>query len=136
MAMKQKESSIENNSRLGFEVLPILAVTAEACCTCYTWPVRRSALAIVVVLLALSISNVSALVITEPCRSVEQPGRDDGVCPPTCVICGCCAQAAEPVTLHVTSATEIPFTEIQTLVPRFPKTQARDILHVPKLYFA
>ncbi len=72
----------------------------------------------------------------EPCTGYEQPGREDGACPPTCVTCGCCAQAAEPVILPVTSSFEAPVADVSPLVSLLPRTSPRDILHVPKLRFA
>lgn len=97
---------------------------------------RRFALAIIVALLTLSASGVSALVVGEPCTGYEQPGREDGACPPTCVTCGCCAQAAEPTTLPVTSSLESPVVGISPLLAPLPRTLSHDILHVPKLRFA
>lgn len=97
---------------------------------------RRFALSIIVALLTLSASGVSALVIGEPCTGYEQPGRDDGACPPTCVTCGCCAQAAEPAILPLTNSLKAPVTDISSLVPGLPETSPRDILHVPKPRFA
>jgi hypothetical protein len=93
---------------------------------------RRFALAIIVALLTLSASGVSALVIGEPCTGYEEPGREDGACPPTCVTCGCCAQAAEPATLPVTSRLKAPVADITPLIPGLPKTSPHDILHVPR----
>ena len=98
--------------------------------------VRRLAPGIIVALLAFSISGVSGLVMSEPCTGYEQPGREDGACPPTCVTCGCCAQAAEPVALFVAGSLEVPVTDIGSLIPLVPRTSPRDILHVPRLRFA
>jgi hypothetical protein len=95
--------------------------------------VRRFALAIVVALLTFTASGAYALVIAEPCTGYEQPGQEDGACPPTCVTCGCCAQAAEPAILLVGSSLEAPVTDVSPLIPRVPKANPRDILHVPKL---
>jgi hypothetical protein len=97
--------------------------------------VRRFALAIVVALLTFSASGVSAVVVPEPCTGYEQPGQDDGACPPTCVTCGCCAQAVEPAVLSVTISFDAPPAETAAFVPSLPRTHARDILHVPKLRF-
>lgn len=93
---------------------------------------RRFALAIIVGLLTFSDSGVSTLVIVEPCTGYEQPGCEDGACPPMCVTCGCCPQAAEPTTLPVTNSPAVPVADMSPLIPRQPKTTARDILHVPK----
>jgi hypothetical protein len=94
--------------------------------------VRRFALAIIVALLTFSASGVSSLVMSEPCTGYEQPGRDDGACPPTCVTCGCCAQAVEPEAVVATSSPDVPVAEIATALPRLVKTDPRAVLHVPK----
>ena len=98
--------------------------------------VRRLVLAFIVALLTFSASGAYALVIGEPCTGYEQSGREDGACPPTCVTCGCCAQAVEPVLLHVTISPDVPIAEIPRPAPRLPIDHTRDILHVPKLGFA
>jgi hypothetical protein len=92
--------------------------------------------AAIVALLTFSASGVSALVIAEPCTGYEQPGRENSACPPTCVTCGCCAQAVEPVILSGVSSPEAPVVGIDGLIPPVPQTRAREILHVPKLHFA
>jgi hypothetical protein len=94
----------------------------------------RLALAIIVVLLTFSVSGLSALVTAEPCTGFEpQPQQhDDRACPPTCVTCGCCAQAVEPVTMTVALVFAAPVALVSFLLPRLPKTTPRDILHVPK----
>ena len=94
----------------------------------------RFFLAIVVVLLTASASGVSTMVVGEPCTGDEQPGRDDGTCAPICVTCGCCAQAAEPVVLSVAISHHSPPGDLDTIVPRLPRTNPRDILHVPKTH--
>lgn len=87
--------------------------------------------AIVVALLSFSASGASALLVDEPCIGVEQSGQNDGSCPPTCVTCGCCVQAAELLLVRVAipeetvAAADIP-------IPHVPKTPVQDILHVPK----
>jgi hypothetical protein len=98
--------------------------------------VRRFALEIIVALLTFSASGAYALVIAEPCTGYEQPGQDDGACPPTCVTCGCCAQGAEPAVLAVGSSLDAPLTDVSPLIPRVLKTSPRDILHVPRLPLA
>jgi hypothetical protein len=98
--------------------------------------VRRFILAIIVALLTVSASGVYSLVIAEPCTGYEQAGQDDGACPPTCVTCGCCAQAAEPAVLALATSLETPITDVAALVSRTPKTAPHDILHVPKLRLA
>jgi hypothetical protein len=93
---------------------------------------RRFALTCVAVLLALSVSGVSTLVIAEPCAGFERPGRADAACPPTCVTCGCCAQAVEPLLFTINATPDICITEIAAALPSFPTADPRPILHVPK----
>lgn len=97
---------------------------------------RRFALSVIVTLLTFTASGAYTLVIAEPCTGYEQPGQEDGACPPTCVTCGCCAQAAEPAIMPLGSSLEAPVTDASPLIPRVPKTNPRDILHVPKLRLA
>jgi len=97
---------------------------------------QRFALAIVVALLTFSASGVSALAIGEPCSPYEQPGREDSSCPPTCVTCGCCVHAIEPMTLQVVLSPDLPVAEVHAFIPRLLATRAHDILHVPKLRLA
>ena len=92
----------------------------------------RCALAILVALLAFASSGVSALVVGEPCSAYEQSGQEDAACPPTCVTCGCCAQAVEPAAIQVADLPDGPVSENHAPVPRPPTTPVRDILHVPK----
>jgi len=94
--------------------------------------VRRAILATIVGLLSFSASGVSTLVIDEPCIGYELPGSDEGVCAPTCLTCGCCAQAAEPVVVIAATSPEIPVADITAFLPYLPRTAPHDILHVPK----
>jgi hypothetical protein len=93
--------------------------------------VLRLASALIVGLLVFSASGVASLVVNEPCATEASACRDEGVCPPTCVTCGCCAQAAEPVALAVSATPDVPSADIPHLLP-LPRTTLRDILHVPK----
>jgi hypothetical protein len=100
--------------------------------------VQRFAFAIIVGLLTLSASGVSMVIAGEPCTGFELTGQgeDDGACPPTCVTCGCCAQAAEPVAVAVSSSPDIRVSDLIAVLPRIPHTDPLDILHVPKLRLA
>jgi hypothetical protein len=100
---------------------------------CYNRFVRRFVLAVFVGLLTVSASGVSTLVINEPCTGYELPGSDDGGCPPTCVTCGCCAQAVETVMIVVATSPDVRVTDFAGFLPDLPRTTPRDILHVPKL---
>jgi hypothetical protein len=93
---------------------------------------RRLALAFVAATLALSVSGISALVVAEPCAEFEQTATSDANCPPTCVTCGCCAQAVEPLTVLSAATPDIRITDIAAALPRFPASDPRPILHVPK----
>lgn len=102
---------------------------------------RRFALALIVTLLTFSASGAIALIVPEPCGTYEEAGAEDtggedASCPPTCVTCGCCAQAAEPADLIVAAVFELPVAVITPPVPQRPLNNARDILHVPKLRLA
>jgi len=98
--------------------------------------VRRFALAFIVAMLTLSASGFSSLIATEPCTGSEPPGQRDSSCPPTCVTCGCCAQALEPVTVVVAASPDAVVSVIDVTLPGLPDTDPRPILHVPKLRFA
>jgi hypothetical protein len=100
--------------------------------------VRRFVLAIVVGWLILSASGVSTLIAGDPCTGYEFTGQgeDDGACPPTCVTCGCCAQAAEPVAVAVSSAPDLRVSRLIAVLRRMPSTDPVDILHVPKIALA
>jgi len=93
-------------------------------------------MALVVAVLTLSASGVSAMIIGEPCLSSEAQGSADGNCPPTCATCGCCAQAAEPVVLAIAVSSEFIITDLHPIIPRLQKSEPRDILHVPKALLA
>jgi hypothetical protein len=98
--------------------------------------VRRFAFALIIGLLTFSASGVYSLVTNEPCTGYEPPGSDDAACPPTCVTCGCCAQAVEPVALVVSATPDVPIADIPDVLSSVPRTTPRDILHVPKIRFA
>jgi hypothetical protein len=94
--------------------------------------VRRPALALLVGLLSFSATGVVGLIIGEPCLDFALSAQDDGSCPPTCVTCGCCAQAAEPTAFVVANAPGNPVPQFAAVLPSFTETDPRDILHVPK----
>jgi hypothetical protein len=94
------------------------------------------ALAVIIGLLTFSASGVYSLVINEPCTGDEARGSEDAACPPTCVTCGCCAQAVEPVALVVSATPDVPIADISDVLPSVLRTTPRDILHVPKIRFA
>lgn len=104
----------------------------------YTLEVRRLAFAIIIGLLSLSASGISSLIVDEPCTGYELTGQgeDEGGCPPTCVTCGCCAQAAEAVTFTAADSPDAPVSDLAAVLPHFPTTDPTDILHVPKLALA
>ncbi|HSC26826.1 MAG TPA: hypothetical protein VLD67_06105 [Vicinamibacterales bacterium] len=95
---------------------------------------RRFAPALIVGLLTLSASGVSSLIVAEPCSDYELTGQgeDDGTCPPTCVTCGCCAQAAETAAFAIASSPETPVSDLSAVLPDLLNADPRDILHVPR----
>ena len=97
---------------------------------------RQFVLAIIVGLLTFSASGLPTLIAGEPCTGYEQPGSEDAACPPTCVTCGCCAQAVEAAVIPVTSSFEAPVADVSPFAPRPATTSPRDILHVPKPFSA
>jgi hypothetical protein len=94
--------------------------------------VRRFVLAIIVGLLMFSTSGLPTLITGEPCTDYEQSGTDDAACPPTCVTCGCCAQAVEPAVGLATSSPDAPVAGVSPPISHLAQTSPRDILHVPK----
>ena len=93
---------------------------------------RRLALAFLVGILSFGATGMAGLIIGEPCLSLTPSQEDDGNCPPTCVTCGCCAQAAEPTAVVVANSLEVPVPDFAAVLPPFSDTEPRDILHVPK----
>ena len=91
---------------------------------------------VIVGLLTFGASGLASLIADEPCTGYEQPASKDAACSPTCVTCGCCAQAAEPVVVPVTSSLEAPVADVSPLIPHLTKISPRDILHVPRLLSA
>jgi len=94
--------------------------------------VRRFVLVIFVGMLTYSASGLPTLIAGEPCTGYEQPGSEDAACPPTCVTCGCCAQAAEPASVPLASSLEALVADVSPVIPHHATTSPRDILHVPK----
>ena len=83
-------------------------------------------------MLSFSATGVASLLFGEPCLAFTLSPEDDGDCPPTCVTCGCCAQAAEPTAVVVASSLDTPVPHFSAVLPPFTDTDPRDILHVPK----
>jgi hypothetical protein len=94
--------------------------------------VRRPALVLLVALLTFSTSGAFALIVPEPCNTSTEAGQSDGYCPPTCPMCGCCAQAIEPVSVAAAAALGERVADPTPLSARLPATTPRDVLHVPK----
>jgi hypothetical protein len=94
--------------------------------------VQRLAFALLVGILSFSATGVAGLILGEPCLSLTLSNEDDGNCPPTCVTCGCCAQAAEPTAVVVASSLDVPVPHFAAVLPPFTETDPRDILHVPR----
>jgi hypothetical protein len=100
---------------------------------CYNAVMRRLVFAMIVGALSFSASGATGLILAEPCSGYELAGQNDGACPPTCVTCGCCAHPAEPVAIATGNSPDAPLTELIALLPRLPRNDPGDILHVPKL---
>ncbi|MFN7981299.1 MAG: hypothetical protein U0Q11_05525 [Vicinamibacterales bacterium] len=92
---------------------------------------QRFVLAVIVALLTFSASGAATLLVVEPCSAYDLSGKD-GTCPPTCVTCGCCAQAIEPVALVVPTMPEQSSGDAVAPPARQPLTASSDVLHVPK----
>lgn len=101
----------------------------------YNRAVERFVFVILVGLLTVSASGVSSFFVDEPCTGFElaTQGEDEGTCPPTCLTCGCCAQAIEPLTMPVAASPDAPASGLNAVLRHLPKTEPNDILHVPKL---
>ena len=94
---------------------------------------RRLALSLIVGILSFSATGVTRLIVGEPCAPFTLAAEDDGDCPPTCISCGCCAQAVEPAALIVAVSIEIVTPLFNPVPPAFTDSEPRDILHVPRL---
>jgi hypothetical protein len=94
--------------------------------------VRRFALAFIVAALSISASGLSSLIVGEPCAGFSVAAEHDSDCPPTCVTCGCCAQAVEPAMFASAGAPDAPVPDFVAVLPPVPNAHPLDILHVPK----
>jgi hypothetical protein len=83
-------------------------------------------------MLMLGLFGVTVLAVGEPCSSFEQTSSDHDSCPPTCVTCGCCAQAVEPTAVEVEAFPKPSPVVPPPLVVRFPAVSPLGILHVSK----
>ena len=92
----------------------------------------RLALALLCGMLILSLSGVTVLAVGERCSAFEQTSSDHDSCPPTCVTCGCCAQAVEPAAVQVDATPKPSPVEPPPVVVQFPAASPPGILHVPK----
>lgn len=98
-------------------------------------PVSRLLSVFILALLAFSFSGVTGLIVAEPCSGFasQVDTEPDSACPPTCVTCGCCAQAAEPLVLAAVAISNDGVSEADATQPRVPDANPRGILHVPKI---
>jgi hypothetical protein len=94
---------------------------------------RHFALALVVAILTLNASGLTALVVPEPCSVTESASAADGRCPPTCVRCGCCAQPAVPTPFERIVSAEFVTPQAPLAAFNALSSVDRDILHVPKI---
>ena len=98
--------------------------------TNYNRGVRPFALALLVALLGFSVSGIASLVEPEGCAFAERTSHQD--CAPTCVTCGCCAQAVEPSLSVAIEVVELKVVTSPTPTYLLLKAEPRDVLHVPK----
>ena len=97
---------------------------------------RQFLLAVAVAVLTLEASGVPQFLLPEPCAPLEST-RDEQDCPPTCVLCGCCAQPLLPLNVPADTAVPRVLSERVTIVPAVIDDPAvRDIAHVPKPHLA
>jgi hypothetical protein len=96
---------------------------------------RRLAAAIIVALLVVCASNVSAVTLADPCTASQPTSTDQAVCPDTCGGCGWC-EIAEPVVPMVSCAPGSVLSTSDASLSRIPRLHPRDILHVPKSHLA
>jgi hypothetical protein len=94
--------------------------------------VRRLALAAIVLVLAICASGTSGLFAADLCITGANARTHDTVCPTGCAACGCCAEAAEPVTPASTTFQDPGVSRLAASHPFLLRTDPRDILHVPK----
>jgi hypothetical protein len=94
---------------------------------------RHFALALVVAILTLNASGLTALVVPEPCSATENADLGDSQCPPTCVRCGCCAQPAVPTPFEIVVSAELVTPQALLAASNVLPSVGRDILHVPKI---
>jgi hypothetical protein len=94
--------------------------------------VHRLVLTLFVALLAFGASGAVGMLVPEPCAALDTCAGDDETCLPTCVSCGCCAQAVEPVALAVPDVPDLASPDIPGAGPRPTLTASLDILHVPR----
>jgi hypothetical protein len=118
------------SAALGPTAIP--AIGSKGARPCRIVSVVRFSLAILCGLLMLSLSGVTVIAIGEPCTGVEQTDSDHNSCPPTCVTCGCCAQAVEPAAVHVDASQKPSPGEPPPVVDQLPAASPFDVLHVPK----
>jgi hypothetical protein len=95
-------------------------------------PMRRVALAVVMLLLGFTTSGLAVFVAPEQCDFIETRETDERDCPPICVTCGCCAQATEATVSIAVAEVELAVSEFVTTIPRLLKAEPQDVLHVPR----
>ena len=82
--------------------------------------------------MALNVGGLPSLFLPEPCDLIERSNEPDGACPPSCVLCGCCAQPAVPSLFGVDIAADLPAHSFPPAVPALVSVDPREILHVPR----
>jgi hypothetical protein len=82
--------------------------------------------------MVLNVGGLPSLFLPEPCGLSDRSNAPDGACPPSCVLCGCCAQPAVPSLFGVQIAADLPARSFPPPVPALVSVDPREILHVPK----
>lgn len=93
---------------------------------------RRALFVTMLAVLTLSMSGLSGVVFDEPCSLSSQETLGDSACSPTCVTCGCCAQAVEAVAIAAPGVPQPLVSDVSRRSLHLPPSDPRDVLHVPK----
>lgn len=92
---------------------------------------RRLLFLVVLGILAMDASGLDALLVNEPCTTVED-AKPDGTCPALCVRCACCAQPIVPEFAVAIVSELVPSVFVDRYSPGIPRTAPSKIFHVPK----
>jgi len=93
--------------------------------------VRRILFVFLLGFLVMDATGLQALVLPEPCTSVQDT-QPDGLCPPTCVRCACGVQVVVPALEVSVASVPLRQTFVDLYARRFPRAIPSKIFHVPK----